>query len=242
MANGVRQIFLLLIPSAVLMAVLAEPITRLVYQRGAFGAHATDLVTAMVWWSISLPFQGVSLLFSRTFFSLQRPWATTALAGVNLVVNAGLAAALYGPVRRGRHRDRHCRRDRGDVPGPGRDPAPRARRHRGRPDARQRAAHARGRRAAGRGGLRRLVRARRPARALARGPGGGRGRRDRRGIRGLRGRGVGAARARGAPAAGAAAAAVRRARHEATMDVEKQRGSASFPAYIGFLPNPGALP
>jgi putative peptidoglycan lipid II flippase len=98
MGNGVRQICLLLIPSAVAMAVLAEPIVRLVYQRGAFGPHATDLTsTALVWWSISLPFQGVSLLFSRTFFSLQRPWATTALAGLNLVVNAGLAAALYGP-------------------------------------------------------------------------------------------------------------------------------------------------
>jgi putative peptidoglycan lipid II flippase len=80
------------------MAILAEPITRLVYERGAFGVEATDLTsTALVWWSISLPFQGVSLLFSRTFFSLQRPWATTALAGVNLAVNAALAAALYGP-------------------------------------------------------------------------------------------------------------------------------------------------
>jgi putative peptidoglycan lipid II flippase len=98
MGNGLRQICLLLIPSAVAMAVLAEPIVRLVYQRGAFGPHATDLTsTALVWWSISLPFQGVSLLFSRTFFSLQRPWATTALAGLNLVVNAALAAALYGP-------------------------------------------------------------------------------------------------------------------------------------------------
>ena len=98
MANGIRQICLMLIPSAVLMAVLAEPITRLVYQRGEFNAEATDLVkTAMVWWSISLPFQGVSLLFSRTFFSLQRPWATTALAGVNLVVNATVAFALYKP-------------------------------------------------------------------------------------------------------------------------------------------------
>jgi putative peptidoglycan lipid II flippase len=98
MGTGVRQICLLLIPSAVLMAVLAEPITRLVYERGAFGAEATDLTaTAMLWWSISLPFQGVSLLFSRTFFSLQRPWATTALAGVNLLVNAVLAAALYEP-------------------------------------------------------------------------------------------------------------------------------------------------
>jgi putative peptidoglycan lipid II flippase len=98
MAGGVRQICLLLIPSAVLMAVLAEPITRLVYERGAFGAEATELTsTAMLWWSISLPFQGVSLLFSRTFFSLQRPWATTALAGLNLAVNTALAALLYGP-------------------------------------------------------------------------------------------------------------------------------------------------
>jgi putative peptidoglycan lipid II flippase len=98
MGNGVRQICLLLIPSAVIMAVLAEPITQLVYQRGAFGPRATDLTsTALVWWSISLPFQGVSLLFSRTFFSLQRPWATTALSAVNLLVNAALAAALHGP-------------------------------------------------------------------------------------------------------------------------------------------------
>ena len=98
MGAGVRQILLLLIPSAVLMAVLAEPITRLVFERGAFDAEATELTsTALVWWSISLPFQGVSLLFSRTFFALQQPWATTALAGVNLAVNAALSAALYGP-------------------------------------------------------------------------------------------------------------------------------------------------
>jgi len=98
MSNGVRQILLLLIPSAVLMAVLAEPITRLLYQRGVFDAEATDLVaTALVWWSISLPFQGVSLLFSRTFLGLQQPWATTALAVANMVVNAVVAFALYKP-------------------------------------------------------------------------------------------------------------------------------------------------
>jgi putative peptidoglycan lipid II flippase len=99
MSNGLRQICLLLIPSAVLMAVLAEPIVRLLYQRDAFGPEATDLVTtALVWWSISLPFQGVSLLFSRTFFGLQQPWATTALAVVNMVVNAVVAFALYKPL------------------------------------------------------------------------------------------------------------------------------------------------
>ena len=99
MANGVRQIALLLIPSAVIMAVLAEPITRLVYERGEFGPEATDLVAeAMFWWAFSLPAQGISLLFSRTYFSLQRPWVTTALAGANLVVNALVALALYKPL------------------------------------------------------------------------------------------------------------------------------------------------
>ncbi len=99
MANGVRQIGLLLIPSAAILAVLAEPITRLVYERGAFGAAATDLVSeAMFVWAFSLPFQGASLLYSRTFFSLQRPWTTTALAGGSLVVNAAVALALYRPL------------------------------------------------------------------------------------------------------------------------------------------------
>ncbi|MEA2473995.1 MAG: putative peptidoglycan lipid flippase [Thermoleophilaceae bacterium] len=99
MANGVRQICLLLIPSAAFTVVLAEPITRLVYQRGDFGPSATRLVAdALFWWSFSLPAQGVSLLLSRTYFSLQRPWATTALAGVNMFVNAAVALALYKPL------------------------------------------------------------------------------------------------------------------------------------------------
>jgi putative peptidoglycan lipid II flippase len=98
MANGVRQIALLLIPSAAIMAVLAEPITRLVYERGEFDAAATDLVAeAMLWWALSLPFQGISLLFSRAYFSLQKPWTNTALAVGNLAVNVVAAALLYRP-------------------------------------------------------------------------------------------------------------------------------------------------
>ena len=98
MATGLRQILLLLIPSAVVMAVLAEPITRLVYERGEFDAEATSLVAdAMFWWSFSLPAQGASLLLSRTFFALQRPWVTTALSGANMVVNAAVSLALYKP-------------------------------------------------------------------------------------------------------------------------------------------------
>ena len=45
LATGMRGVFLLLIPCAAITLVLAEPITRLVYQRGAFDAASTDEVS-----------------------------------------------------------------------------------------------------------------------------------------------------------------------------------------------------
>jgi putative peptidoglycan lipid II flippase len=97
--NGIRQIALLLIPSAAITIALAEPITRLVYQRGEFDAESTNQVAeALFWFSFSLPFSGFNLLLTRTFFSLQRPWTPTALAGVTLVINVAVSGALYGPM------------------------------------------------------------------------------------------------------------------------------------------------
>jgi len=96
---GARQIALLLIPSAAALAVLATPIVRLVYQRGEFNAHSTQLTAeALLVFAFSLPFSGWNLLLTRTFFSLQRPWLPTALAGVSLVVNTVISLALYKPL------------------------------------------------------------------------------------------------------------------------------------------------
>src|SRR5207302_1077383 len=87
--NGMRQINLLLIPSAALMLVLAPPTTGLIYELCNFGPGSTHLVSsALFWFSFSLPFAGVNLLLSRTFFAVQRPWIPTKLAAINLVVDA----------------------------------------------------------------------------------------------------------------------------------------------------------
>ena len=144
-ANGVRQIALLLIPAAVFTAVLAEPLTRLVYQRGEFGAASTDEVSeALFWFSFSLPFSGANLLLTRTFFSLRRPWFPTALAGMSLVVNARRLARAVLAARDRRHRDRHGGRERGDDRRPGLLPAPPAARLRDRHDAQRGRGDARG--------------------------------------------------------------------------------------------------
>jgi putative peptidoglycan lipid II flippase len=99
LGTGTRQNLLLLVPAAAVTMALAAPITELIYQYGSFGAASTDEVSqALFWFSFSLPFAGVNLLFTRTFFSLQRPWIPTALAALTLIVNVGLALALYGPL------------------------------------------------------------------------------------------------------------------------------------------------
>ena len=97
--NGMRQINLLLIPSAAVMLVLTTPITRLVYQHGSFGPLSTHLVSvALFWFAASLPFAGVNLLLTRTFFAVQRPWIPTKLAAVNMAVDAVVSIALYKPL------------------------------------------------------------------------------------------------------------------------------------------------
>jgi putative peptidoglycan lipid II flippase len=97
--NGMRQIALLLIPSAAAMLALATPIVRLVYERGKFGAESTELTAqALQWFAFSLPFSGFILLLTRSFFSLQRPWVPTVLALGSLVVNAIISFALAGPL------------------------------------------------------------------------------------------------------------------------------------------------
>lgn len=98
MANGMRQILFVLVPAAAAILVLSEPMIRLVYQRGEFDPAETTLVaTALFWFAFSLPTNGLYLLQTRTFFSLQRPWRATALATIDLVVSTLAALALYSP-------------------------------------------------------------------------------------------------------------------------------------------------
>jgi putative peptidoglycan lipid II flippase len=75
---------------------VATPVTRIIYERGAWGPEATAITAgALAAFSLGLTFNGAMLMLNRAFFSLQRPWTPTAIALGNLAVNTLLAAALY---------------------------------------------------------------------------------------------------------------------------------------------------
>jgi putative peptidoglycan lipid II flippase len=93
---GLRQIAFLLVPASIVSAVLAEPITRLVYQRGHFEPSQTPVVAgALAAFSAGLVFNGAMLMLNRAFFSLQENWIPTLVAFGNLLLNAVLDAVFY---------------------------------------------------------------------------------------------------------------------------------------------------
>jgi putative peptidoglycan lipid II flippase len=95
-ALGLRQINFLLLPAAAFTIVLAEPIVRLLYQRGAFQPGQTHVVAgALAAFSVGLTFNGMMLMLNRGFFSLQKPWIPTVIALANLILNVALYAVFY---------------------------------------------------------------------------------------------------------------------------------------------------
>jgi putative peptidoglycan lipid II flippase len=94
-SRGLRAINFLLLPAAAVSIVLAEPIVRLLYERGAFDPDETTVVAeCLAAFSIGLAFNGMMLMLNRGFFSLQRPWTPTVIALAVLVVNVSLYAVF----------------------------------------------------------------------------------------------------------------------------------------------------
>src|SRR5205823_9263135 len=82
--------------ASVVCAVLAEPIVRVVYQRGGFTPDQTPVTAAaLAAFSLGLSFNGFMLMLNRAFFSLQSPWIPTWVALGNLGLNAALDGAFF---------------------------------------------------------------------------------------------------------------------------------------------------
>lgn len=94
--GGIRQIAFLLVPAGLVSIVLAEPIVRLVYQRGQFTAEDTVIVAQCLQaFSIGLVFNGWMLILNRAFYAVQTNWVPTAIALGAVGLNAAFDAVFY---------------------------------------------------------------------------------------------------------------------------------------------------
>jgi putative peptidoglycan lipid II flippase len=95
-SSGLRQLAFLLIPASAVTAVLAEPIIRILFQRGQWAPYQTPIVAdCLAAFTAGLFFNGIMLLFGRGFFSLQLNWIPTTIALGDLGLNAILDASFY---------------------------------------------------------------------------------------------------------------------------------------------------
>jgi len=93
-----------MLPSIAGLVALAEPIVRLLFQRGAFTTTATQLTAACVqMYTLGLIGQSLFPVFHRVFYSF-KDTRTPLIVGLAMItVNAFTDLAVWQVVRRGRH-------------------------------------------------------------------------------------------------------------------------------------------
>lgn len=92
---GVRVISMLTLPMMVGFIVLRQPIIRLLFERGAFDARATNMTaTALLFYSMGLVALGIRDLTSRAFFAMQDTRTPTINGIIAVAINVVLNLIL----------------------------------------------------------------------------------------------------------------------------------------------------
>ncbi|MBF0593419.1 MAG: murein biosynthesis integral membrane protein MurJ [Candidatus Omnitrophica bacterium] len=97
---ALKNIFFIMLPMTITLALLAEPLVRVIFQRGAFDAYSTAITSsALICFGLGLMgYGGVKILVSA-FHSMQDTRTPVKVALVSLLVNAGLNVALMFPLK-----------------------------------------------------------------------------------------------------------------------------------------------
>ena len=99
---ALRNLMLILIPTAIGMAIFSKWIIHIVFQRGAFDMYSTDVTAqVMLYAALGLPFFGASRILVSAFYALHDTKTPVKAATVCLVINVVLNAALMFPMKIG---------------------------------------------------------------------------------------------------------------------------------------------
>ena len=93
--KGLRLVLVFNVPAAVGLALLSEPIIRLLFQRGAFHAEDTALMTpVLAAYAIGLPFLSFTTVALRGFYALKDTSIPVRSAVLSFVVNVVMSVVL----------------------------------------------------------------------------------------------------------------------------------------------------
>ena len=93
--KGVRLILVINVPAAAGLALLSEPIVRLLFQRGEFtGADTHAMAPLLALFAIGMPFFSVVNLTLRAFYSIKDTATPVKIAAIDFLVNLCLSLLL----------------------------------------------------------------------------------------------------------------------------------------------------
>lgn len=99
---ALRNLMLILIPTAAGMAIGAPWIIHIIFQRGDFDAYSTMVTSQVMFYAaLGLPFFGASRILVSAFYALQDTKTPVKAATVCLAINAVLNGALMFPLKIG---------------------------------------------------------------------------------------------------------------------------------------------
>jgi putative peptidoglycan lipid II flippase len=97
--RGVRMIFLLILPSAAVLLVLAEPIVIILLERGNFTELSTaSTASAVMFLSIGIIARSITYFNYRVLHAMIQPWTQVKIGLVGVLTNAVLNALLIRPL------------------------------------------------------------------------------------------------------------------------------------------------
>jgi putative peptidoglycan lipid II flippase len=99
LSTSVRLVVLLTVPSAMFLAVMAQPILALLFEHGRFVARDTVMTAdALVAYSLGLPAFAAVGLFTRAFYALGETRTPLVASAVSVALNLALNLAFVGPL------------------------------------------------------------------------------------------------------------------------------------------------
>jgi putative peptidoglycan lipid II flippase len=99
---SLRNLMLVLVPCAIVLAVFSHLIIHLVFERGQFDSQSTAITAQVLFYSaLGLPFFGASRILVMAFYALQDTKAPVKIATICLVINVGLNLLLMFPLKIG---------------------------------------------------------------------------------------------------------------------------------------------